>query len=81
MLCSIPVILATPGMEIGRILVQRPPRQKVIETPISTKKLSMVEHVCHPSYTKSISRRILGYSATTTTTSPWKKKYNTLPEK
>jgi hypothetical protein len=46
-------------MEIGKIMVQVQPRQKVSKTPISRKRVSVVEHFCNPSYAGGISRLIL----------------------
>jgi hypothetical protein len=61
-----PAILATQEEEVGRILVQGQPRQKVQETLISTnKKLGTEAHACHPSYEGGIERRtaVLGITA------------------
>jgi hypothetical protein len=41
------------------IKVQRQPRQKVSESPDFSKKVEYDAHTCHPSYTGSISRRIM----------------------
>jgi hypothetical protein len=51
------LIPATQEVEIGRIEVQSQPQQSVSQTPISTKKLSMVLNTCHPTYIGSISRK------------------------
>jgi hypothetical protein len=52
---------ATWEAEIGKILILGQLGQKVSETLIiSTNNPSMVGCTCHPSYLKSISRRITG---------------------
>jgi hypothetical protein len=66
----ISVIPATGEVKIMRILVQGQPRhrKKSYQDPISTKMLGIVVHICHPTYTGGVRRRIQG--------SGW-----TLPEK
>jgi hypothetical protein len=41
-----PIIPATPWVEVGRIEVRGQLRQKVNEDPISINKPGMVEHIC-----------------------------------
>jgi hypothetical protein len=45
--------------EIRKIAVGTQPGQKVREDPISTNKLGMMMHVCHPIEVGGIGRRIL----------------------
>jgi hypothetical protein len=45
--------------ESGRIVVQDWPRQKVLETPISTNKPGLMVCACDPNYTGSVGRRIV----------------------
>jgi hypothetical protein len=54
-----PVILTTGEVEIRRMEIQGQSGQKVSKNPISTNKLGMVVHVCHPSYIESTNRRIV----------------------
>jgi hypothetical protein len=43
---QMPIIPATPWVEVGRIEVRGQLRQKVNEDPISINKPGMVEHIC-----------------------------------
>jgi hypothetical protein len=55
-----PVILATPKAEVGRITVQNQLEQKVLKTP--TQPIKRVQHdghcTCHPNYAGSVNKRI-----------------------
>jgi hypothetical protein len=70
----IAVIPATWEVENGRIVVWGQLKQKVIETPISTKKLDVMASNSHPSYMGGVSRRIVVQANLG-------KKYENLPEK
>jgi hypothetical protein len=61
-------------VEIGKIVVQSQPRQKVSNTPISTNKPGLVAHVCKPSYMGGVGSSIVIWDSLG-------KKFKTLSEK
>jgi hypothetical protein len=54
-----PEISATQEAEIGRITIQGQPMPSVSKTPISTKKLGVVEHALHPGHAGGVNRKIV----------------------
>jgi hypothetical protein len=54
-----PIILAARKVEITRITVLGQSGQKISETSISTNKLGIVAHACHPNYEGRLNRRII----------------------
>jgi hypothetical protein len=59
-------------VEIGKILFETSPKQKVLKTPSQQiKKLGVVPHTCHTSYVRSINRKVMVLACLCINTRPY----------